>query len=170
MTQIGKTAKSPQNDFEFTPQKKKRNKINRNISGNSNENHASEKCGSPTSQNEHFKDEVAHSESQCAESAKSDFQNDANGEKCNENSNENHTMNDVIQNFQRNFPIATPKSEDGFRVKKGFDHKQVLSRMFEDNHLDNPFIEDDPSLSKEENRLRKDSNNQSKIKSNSTKS
>ena len=42
--------------------------------------------------------------------------------------------------------------------------------MFDENHLDNPFIEDDPSLSKEENRLRKDSNNQSKIKSNSTKS
>ena len=78
-------------------------------------------------------------------------------------------MEQLQESFKNKFPAPNIKMQ-GFKVKKGFDHKQVLSRMFEDNHPDNPFIEDDPSLSKEENRLRKDSNNQSKIKSNSTKS
>ena len=55
-------------------------------------------------------------------------------------------MEQLQEKFKNKFPAPNIKMQ-GLKVKKGFDHKQVLSKMFEDNHLDNAFIEDDPNLS-----------------------
>ena len=73
--------------------------------------------------------------------------------KLSENGTQNNpTMDELKQNLEQKFP--TP--EKGCKDKKGFDLKELLTKMWDENHLDNASIDDDPKLSKSENRIRKD--------------
>ena len=54
------------------------------------------------------------------------------------------------------YSYLSPITSSAKLPKSNFDLKSKLERVFDDNYIDNPFIDDIPGLSQQENRLRKE--------------
>ena len=65
-------------------------------------------------------------------------------------------MEESKSKFLQNFPIPNKASGKTKNQNLNFDLKSKLERVFDENYIDNPFIDDIPGLSQQENRLRKE--------------
>ena len=66
------------------------------------------------------------------------------------------TLEESKNKFLQNFPIPNKGSGKTKNQNQTLDLKSKLERVFDETYIDNPFIDDLPNLSQQENRLRKE--------------